>query len=85
MSKQLTQEDLLHLKFIYERLRNVHNESPNVDYMVRFRTIIAQSQLHLPLENHAGINTEVYVGNHKLIFKDGLLVKNEFTGGIGGE
>lgn len=29
-----------HLKWIYDRLILVHNENPNVDYMVRFRGII---------------------------------------------
>lgn len=29
-----------HLKWIYDRLILVHNENPNVDYMVRFRKII---------------------------------------------
>lgn len=32
--------DQKHLEWIYDRLIHVHNESPNVDYMLRFRGII---------------------------------------------
>jgi len=31
-----------HLQFIYDRLVNVHNENPNVDYMQKFKTIISK-------------------------------------------
>ena len=29
-----------HLQFIYNRLKEVHNENPNLDYMITFNNII---------------------------------------------
>jgi hypothetical protein len=33
---------LPHLEWIYERMRHVHGENENVDYMIRFREILEQ-------------------------------------------
>jgi hypothetical protein len=33
-------EDVKHLEWIYERMKQVHNENEGYDYMVRFRDII---------------------------------------------
>jgi hypothetical protein len=38
----MDREDLEHLKFIYERLVEVHGENPSVDCMLRFRKILKQ-------------------------------------------
>jgi hypothetical protein len=37
---EMSQSDLNHLKWIYERLIHVHNENPNYDYMLKFKEII---------------------------------------------
>ena len=37
----VTREDADHLSFIYERMAHVHGENQQVDYMLRFRKIIA--------------------------------------------
>jgi hypothetical protein len=29
-----------HLEWIYDRMKNVHNENENYDYMIKFREII---------------------------------------------
>lgn len=34
-----------HLEFIYNRLVNVHNESEDIDYMIKFKSIIEDLQL----------------------------------------
>lgn len=36
----LSYEDRTHLKWIYNRLIEVHKENPNIDYMIRFKKII---------------------------------------------
>jgi hypothetical protein len=33
-------DDLKHLEFIYGRLVDVHNENPNYDYILKFKSII---------------------------------------------
>ncbi len=38
---EITYEDCDHLSFIYERMAHVHHENQQVDYMLRFRRIIA--------------------------------------------
>lgn len=42
--RKLSQSDLDHLKFIYERMSFIHKESQNIDYMKRFRLILCQQQ-----------------------------------------
>ena len=34
------QETIIHLEWIYDRMKNVHNENENYDYMIKFREII---------------------------------------------
>jgi hypothetical protein len=34
------QENITHLGWIYDRMKNVHNENENYDYMIKFREII---------------------------------------------
>ena len=34
------QENITHLEWIYDRMKNVHNENENYDYMIKFREII---------------------------------------------
>jgi hypothetical protein len=36
------EEDFNHLEWIYNRLISVHNESPNYDYMLKFKSLIKQ-------------------------------------------
>lgn len=33
-------KDIKHLTWIYERLVHVHNENPNLDYMIRLKQIV---------------------------------------------
>lgn len=46
----MSKEELQHLKWIYERMVNVHGENPKVDYMQKFRQIL----------NKEDASTEVY-------------------------
>ena len=34
------QENITHLEWIYDRMKNVHIENENYDYMIKFREII---------------------------------------------
>ena len=36
----ITKNDLKHLDWIYLRLKHVHNENENLDYMIKFKSII---------------------------------------------
>jgi hypothetical protein len=36
------EEDFNHLEWIYNRLISVHNESPNYDYMLKFKSLIKE-------------------------------------------
>jgi hypothetical protein len=36
------EEDFNHLEWIYNRLISVHNENPNYDYMLKFKSLIKQ-------------------------------------------
>jgi hypothetical protein len=40
--RMYSEEDLKHLEFIYGRLVDVHNENPNYDYILKFKSIIEQ-------------------------------------------
>jgi hypothetical protein len=40
--RMYSEEDLKHLEWIYDRIVNVHNENPNYDYMLKFKSIIEQ-------------------------------------------
>lgn len=33
-------KDIKHLEWVYERMKHIHNESENYDYMIRFREIL---------------------------------------------
>ena len=33
-------KDIKHLEWVYERMKYVHNENENYDYMIRFREIL---------------------------------------------
>lgn len=33
-------KDIKHLEWVYERMKYVHNENENYDYMIRFRDIL---------------------------------------------
>jgi len=41
----MTKDDLEHLKWMYERMVEVHKEPINVDYMIRFRKILQQEDV----------------------------------------
>jgi hypothetical protein len=38
--RMYSEEDLKHLEWIYGRLVDVHNENPNYDYILKFKSII---------------------------------------------
>lgn len=44
----LTKNDMDHLQFIYDRLRDIHGETPRVDYMMRLGQIIDGAALQTP-------------------------------------
>ena len=46
----MTQKEINHLEWIFERLVHVHGENPNYDYMVRFRQIIESPDKLNPLD-----------------------------------
>ena len=33
-------KDIKHLEWVYERMKYVHNENENYDYMIRFRDVL---------------------------------------------
>jgi hypothetical protein len=37
---EMSQSDLNHLKWIYDRLIHIHGEDPYYDYMLKFKEII---------------------------------------------
>ncbi len=43
----MTQRDVDHLNWIHGKLEKVHGDSPNLDYMVRFREIINEVESYL--------------------------------------
>ena len=54
MSDRFTDEDwrvIKHLSFIYYRLKNIHGENPNVDYMFKLKETIKrlESEWSLPI------------------------------------
>jgi hypothetical protein len=40
----MNDKDIKHLEWVYERMKFVHNENENLDYMIRFREILASLQ-----------------------------------------
>jgi hypothetical protein len=40
--KKLYKQDLQHLLWVYDRMKNIHHEDKDSDYMVRFREIISK-------------------------------------------
>jgi hypothetical protein len=40
----MSDKDIKHLEWVYERMKFVHNENENLDYMIRFREILASLQ-----------------------------------------
>ena len=38
--RMYSEEDLKHLEWIYDRIVNFHNENPNYDYILKFKSII---------------------------------------------
>ena len=40
LREEYLSQDKKHLKWIYERLIEVHKENPNYDYMLKFKKII---------------------------------------------
>lgn len=36
----MKEKDIKHLEWVYERMKYVHNENENHDYMIRFREIL---------------------------------------------
>ena len=36
----MKERDIKHLEWVYERMKYVHNENENYDYMIRFREIL---------------------------------------------
>lgn len=55
-SKILSQDEAKHLYWIYKRLENLHNESPDVDYMIKLKSIINKASNEPVDENY--FNTE---------------------------
>lgn len=41
----MTPEDKQHLRFIYNRMVEIHGENPNVDYMLKFDKIIGENPI----------------------------------------
>ena len=39
-SKRFSKEDILHLEWLYNRMKSVHKENENYDYMLKFKEII---------------------------------------------
>ena len=44
-------DDFRHLEFMYQRMKDVHNESENTDYMIRFRNILNELGAGMPVIN----------------------------------
>jgi hypothetical protein len=44
----MTPEDKQHLRFIYNRMVEIHGENPNVDYMLKFNEIIGKEPTIMP-------------------------------------
>ena len=39
------------LKWIYDRMKNVHGENPDVDYMIRFKEIVDEENITFDIED----------------------------------
>jgi hypothetical protein len=39
-NEKISKEDINHLKWIFDRLKDFHNENENIDYMIKFKEII---------------------------------------------
>lgn len=46
-------KDIKHLEWLYERMKYLHNENENYDYMIRFREILE------------ALRTNIYAGGRK--------------------
>ena len=43
----MIEDELEHLKWIYERMQYVHKEDPRVDYMIKFKKILQKLDVAL--------------------------------------
>ena len=46
----IEQKDLVHLRWIYDRLKNVHKENEQYDYMIKFKGILEKYDLKKPID-----------------------------------
>lgn len=66
-------EDLNHLKFIYGRMKYIHNENENFDYMIKFKSIINSYE---KLKSNSKLEKKKnYIKENKNIF-DQLYISN---------
>lgn len=57
----MKQEDKEHLTFIYNRMIEIHGENPNVDYMLRFNTIIGNKPTIIPISDKIYSHEDLHV------------------------
>ena len=55
----MKQNDLDHLKWVYERMQNVYKEDTMVDYMLKFRMILREQQTILNESNQPKIGVQI--------------------------
>jgi hypothetical protein len=48
-------KDIKHLEWVYERMKCVHNENENYDYMLRFREILEALSQHDVIKNEVAV------------------------------
>lgn len=54
---RITNKDIKHLEWVYERMKFVHNENENYDYMIRFREILDALNQTPVSENEPPLNS----------------------------
>lgn len=58
----LSPQDKQHLRFIYNRMVELHGENPNVDYMLKFDKIIEDKPIIIPKSDSVPIHWSLLVG-----------------------
>jgi hypothetical protein len=48
---KICRDDIRHLEFIYQRMNKIHNENENLDYMIKFNSIIKDLHKINPCEH----------------------------------
>ena len=69
----MKQEDKEHLTFIYNRMIEIHGENPNVDYMLRFDSIIGDKPINLAKSDKIYFHQDL----HEL-FVEGIMPEKNF-------